>query len=553
MSRTDRRNWVWLPSRLRFRVLGLIDVVALWVVVSALLGAGAWWGLDAYREHRDYCTEDQELRRVDTAAGEECIGVTAQAYPFDQDLADVLGRIEDENEAAREAARTSGKPLVSVAVVMPYTSRTRGAAMSKDLIRHSLQGAYLAQRGHNNGPATGHSAIQLLFANVGEDLSHWRTVTDELASRLGGQAPLVAAIGLPNSDDATLASVKQGLGRAKIPAVSAVLSSRDMEHPYLFKVSPSTDQLVDALKRYVSANKVNRKDTFMIADERPDNYVTNLRRVFRQEFGAQYGITDDEVQRRTETYQGIKGTPEGHSQIFGRAVLAMCAVGTRTVFLAGRDADLPPFLETIDQTRSCDRGPDDEPMRILRVSTGRDPVTETASMRAIAERNNIEIVTATAVDAPRWRASSSGDDQVPKAFAPFAKSYDEYFGREKANVLNDGYAVMYHDALSAVGSAVAAARNSGIDRVDHNDVYNALRQGSPGDHCAAGCVPGASGVFTFADESIGTDEGTRHEAAAGLWPVCKPVPVVTFPKERRDKSPLYRTYQEPGQTTCPRP
>jgi hypothetical protein len=364
---------------------------------------------------------------------------------------------------------------------------------------------------------------------------------------------VVAAIGFPNSDATTLAAVQEGLGPAHIPAVSAALSSRDMEHPYLFKVSPSTDQLVDALKHFVSGNEVNRDDTFMIADDRDDNYVGNLRRVFRREFGARYGITDDAVRRRTEAYQGIKGPDQVTPQIFRRAVSAMCAVRARTVFLAGRDADLPPFLETIDRTSSCDRGPDGEPTRILRVSTGRDPVTETTGMRAIAERNNLEIVTATAVDAPRWHAGRSGDEQVPKAFAPFAASYDRYFGQERPDALNDGYAVMYHDALTAVGTAVAAARDSDIDPVSHHDVYDQLRRGSPLEHCAAGCVPGASGVFTFADESAGTDKGARHETPAGLWPVCKPVPVVTFPEERRNRSPLYRTYQKPGEISCPRP
>jgi len=113
--------------------------------------------------------------------------------------------------------------------------------------------------------------------------------------------------------------------------------------------------------------------------------------------------------------------------------------------------------------------------------------------------------------------------------------------------------VMYHDALTAVGTAVAAARDSDIDAVTHNDVYDELRRGSPLEHCAAGCVPGASGVFTFADESLGAREATGAERSTGLWPVCKPVPVVTFPEERHDRSPLYRTYQEPGETTCPRP
>lgn len=541
----DRRTWRWLPRRLRFRVLGLVDVVALWTLVAALTAGGAWWGLSSYRQHRDYCTADRELRRE--GPGGECIGVTAEAYPFDPDLADVLGRIEKENEEAR----TSGKPVVSVAVVMPYTSENAGAAMSQELIRHSLQGAYVAQQAHNHGPATGDTAVQLLFANVGEDLSHWKTVTDALAARRGGDAPVVAAIGFPNSDDATLAAVRDGLGPDQIPAVSAVLSSRDMEDPYLFKVSPSTDQFVDALKRYVSANEVDRENTFMIADDRDDNYVANLRRVFRQEFGARYGITPDEVERRTETYQGVKGPSQGTSQIFRRAVAAMCAVDARTVFLAGRDADLPPFLETIDRSTSCDRGPDDEPLRILRVSTGRDPVTETDEMRRITERNSIEIVTAVAVDAPRWRAGADSDEQIPKAFARFAASYDTYFAQEEPDALDDGYAVMYHDALTAVGTAVAAARDSEIDAVTHNDVYDELRRGSPLEHCAATCVPGASGVFTFADESAGADPGAGSGRVVGLWPVCKPVPIVTYPVERRDKSPLYRTYQEPGENTCP--
>ncbi|WP_399886223.1 hypothetical protein ACGH7X_17175 [Streptomyces sp. BBFR51] len=541
----DRRTWRWLPRRLRFRVLGLVDVVALWTLVAVLTAGGAWWGLDSYRHHRAYCTADRELRR----AGQECIGVTAEAYPFASDLDDILGLIEDENEAAR----TSGKPVVSVAVVMPYTAKSPGAAMSPDLIRHSLQGAYVAQRAHNHGPTTGDTAVQLLFANVGEDLSQWKTVTAALAARVTGDAPVVGAIGFPNSDEATLASVRDGLGPARIPAVSAVLSSRDMEDPYLFKVSPSTDQFVDALQRYVGANGVDRKNTFMIADDRDDNYVANLRRAFRREFGAQYGITPDEVERRTETYQGIKGPSQGTPQIFRRAVAAMCAVDARTVFLAGRDADLPPFLQTIDRTSSCDRGPDDEPLRILRVSTGRDPVTGDTEMRRIAERNNIEIVTAVAVDAPRWRAGADGDEQVPKAFAHFAASYDEYFAEEGSDALDDGYAVMYHDALTAVGTAVAAARDSEIDAVTHNDVYDELRRGSPLEHCAATCVPGASGVFTFADESAGADASAGDEQVVGLWPVCKPVPIVTFPVERRDKSPLYRTYQEPGENACPPP
>ncbi|MGC9539826.1 hypothetical protein [Streptomyces sp. UG1] len=543
MNPMDRRNWVWLPGRLRFRVLGLIDVVALWILVAALLGAGTWWGLDTYWKHRDYCTEDLQLRRM--GPRDECIGVTASAYGFAAGLADVLGRIEQENRAALD----SGRRVVSVAVVMPYTQQTEGAAMSERLIRHSLQGAYVAQHGYNQDSDT---AIQLLFANVGENLDHWRAVTDELASRVTGEAPVVAAIGFPNSNDKTLASVRQGLGRDGIPAVSAVLSSREMEDPHLFKVSPSTNHLVDALKHYVRENSVNDEDTFMIADDQQaDNYVNNLRRVFFEEFGEDYGINDDAVESRIATYRGKQGSERGEKRQFRQAVTRMCAARAKTVFLAGRDVDLPPFLSAIAQDPSCNQGTADEPLRILRVSTGRDPDTETSAMRDIAERKHIEIVTAAAVDAPRWRAGSPGDKQVPQYFRSFARAYEEYFGDERGNALDDGYAVMYHDALAAVGRAVDEAQTNGVTAMDHSDIYDELRRLNTSEGCAGGCVPGASGVFAFANEDIRLDKGEKEEAVVGRWPVCKPVPIVTFPDDPQDATPLYRTYLRQGRNTCP--
>lgn len=550
MSRIDRRNWRWLPGRLRFRVLGLIDVAALWVLVAALLGAGGWWGMDTYRDYLNYCDANQELERTQEG---ECIGVTAEAHPFSKDLTDVMKLIEEENKTAR----ASGKTTVSVAVMMPYTEEEPGAAMSADLIRHSLQGAYIAQRKHNYGKDTKDTAIQLLFANVGEDLNHWRSVTDELASRRTGENPVVAAIGLSNSDEETRDAVKKGLAPKEIPAVSAVLSSREMENPYLLKVSPSTKQLVKSLRKYVSTNKkVDRENTFMIADERNDNFVRNLSSVFIKEFGQGDGITNQNV----EKYKGLKGPEEGAAQIFRKPVDSMCEASAKTVFLAGRDADLSAFLETIEGNQTCEpyRNPDpepgDEPLRILRVSTGRDPVIETSRIREIAETYNIKIVTATAVDAPRWREGRNGAEPVPAAFAAFAEDYDREFvhskGEKKDEALNDGYAVMHHDALTAVSTAVTTAVDSDIEPINHNVIYDQLRGGKPRKTKCKYCVPGAGGTFTFYDEHIGK---AQRGDPAGLWPMCKPVPVVTFPEESDTESPLYRTHQEQKGVTCPPP
>ncbi|WP_425828063.1 ABC transporter substrate-binding protein [Streptomyces fractus] len=537
--RTDRRNWRWLPRRLRFRVLGLIDVIALWVLVGALVGGGAWWGVDTYLDHRNYCSDSHELRR--TGAARECIGVTegpdAFGQELDPDVKGVMGRIARENEAARN----SGKEQVSVAVVMPYTQETAGAAMSRELILHSLEGAYLAQREFNKGSNTKDRAIRLVFANVGEYLRYWAPVTRELADRLKDKdAPLVAAIGFPNSDSRTLDAVRS-LAKHRIPSVSAALSANGMENQYLFKVSPSNRQFAEALKGYVDANGMNRAKAFMIADSRKDDdYVTNLRQVFYEEFGADYGISHDPVDGRIGRYQGKKGPQRGKTGVFGQAVDAMCSAGTRTVFLAGRDADLEPFLQSIRTTPSCGRAyPKDDPLRILRVSTGRDPHTESPVIRSIADSMHIQIVTAVAVDAPRW---SHGGAQAPGRFRDFATAYKDAFAHERGDALNDGYAAMYHDALAAVNRAVYEAYKDGGVPVTHDDVNRQLGQGSPSEKCAQ-CVPAATGDFTFADEL---------EGPKGHWPVCKPIPIVTFPKENRSKSPLYRTY-ESGRSKCPAP
>ncbi|MFJ9175437.1 ABC transporter substrate-binding protein [Streptomyces sp. NPDC102360] len=539
--RPDRRNWRWLPRRLRFRVFGLIDVIVLWVLVGALVGGGTWWGVDTYLGHRNYCSADHDLRR----AGEECVGVTARPYAFDKDLKDVLDRIASENARARASAPQ--RQVVSVGVVMPYTARTRGAAMSKALILHSLQGAYVAQYEHNHGSTTKGSAVQLLFANVGEYLDYWSDVTGELSARTDDKsAPLVATIGFPNSDSRTLASV-ESLEKARIPAVSAALSATDMENPYLFKVSPSNAQLVDALKAYAKRNDVNRDKTFMIADDRDDNYVSDLREVFQEKFGEDYGITDDPVRRTVEMYQGRKGPARGDTQDFKKSVEAMCGAGTRTVFLAGRDADLHPFVKAIDETGSC-RYRSDDPLRILRVSTARDPVTETSGIGEKAHRLHIRIVTAAAVDAPRWER---GEGETPRHFGRFASAYEHSFTGAGRRALNDGYAVMYHDALAAVSNAVKQAGASGHGEVSNDDVQNQLRKGSPQDDCAQ-CVQAASGDFTFVDaDESGADESDAG-AGVGQWPVCKPVPIVTFPEGNRDGSPLYRTY-ESAHSKCPAP
>jgi hypothetical protein len=105
---------------------------------------------------------------------------------------------------------------------------------------------------------------------------------------------------------------------------------------------------------------------------------------------------------------------------------------------------------------------------------------------------------------------------------------------------------MFHDALAAVSNAVKQSSSSGDGKVSDDDIQGQLRTGSPQDDCAQ-CVQAAGGKFTFVDADEGDDR-----TGVGQWPVCKPVPIVTFPEPNRSRSPLYRTY-ESAHSKCPAP
>jgi ABC-type branched-subunit amino acid transport system substrate-binding protein len=478
----------------------------------------------------------------------ECVGLldaTAESPAFlpgadgpDARFAGLVADVARENRRVRDAwHKPSGdaerKPFVRVALLLPFTPSDSGA-MTAPLIEESLAGAYTAQREANSSQSGVN--FQLLLGNIGTDLSLWKPAVDAAAALTGpaepgeDDSPLVAAMGLPNSErDTQDAAV--ALSNAKIPSVSGVLSSPDINAKLFFKVAPNNRNSVTALSRYLK-DEPGRGKGYLVWDSREkDNYVANTKAELEAAFGSKYRLRF--LQSR---YTGTMGPYEGAPHAVATAANSICRTHADTVFVAGRDWDLPYLVDAIANNADCRTRDRKYPIRILRVSTGLTArLTTDANVRAMHEANVIT-VNAAPTDAPSWLAGQG----ETREFDRFAKKLTEYTGL-KAPALADGYAIMHYDAFQVVTQALTSAMTTVKERrlPSKHDITNTIQnmQMLPGTGCQ-GCVHGASGDFGFTDGN-------------GNWPVCKPVPVVVYPRPTGYHAPkLYRTGQA-ANGSCP--
>jgi len=172
---------------------------------------------------------------------EQCVGwIIERDYSFgsDDSIKKLISKITEENRRVHDQPGVAKpKPYVRVGVLMPLTSAP-GSAMSSDEIRHSLQGAYVAQKQANQelpselGDST--PLIQLVLANEGRDHKEWPGVVEQLRALKEGEHPLVAVTGLGISIPATR-DAAEALGNSGIPTIGAVMTANKMVAPRLFQ------------------------------------------------------------------------------------------------------------------------------------------------------------------------------------------------------------------------------------------------------------------------------------------------------------------------------
>lgn len=532
----------------RRRPLGRAEKAILAVVALAAVTAGAVL-LVVRLGGGDPCGDGL----VESAKGEECVGVadaTADSPAFvpgadgpDERIAELVRKVAEENQRVQdqwEEPEGNPKPYVQVALMLPFNS-SESSAMTPEVVEHSLAGVLAAQINANE--VKGGVNYQLLLTNIGRHLSEWEPAVDTLAGLTGaeepvlGDAPLVGAVGLPNSEQDTQ-DLADALSAADVPVVSGVLSSPEISADKLFKAAPSNRESVAALAGYLD-ERPGANSGYLVWDMREeDNYVTNTRKNMRDVFGEQYRL-----ENRNSSFIGSQGDDyRGAPQRFSPAARGICRLEADTVFYAGRDSDLPHLITQLSAEPECDDF--DAEIRILRVATGLPDGLMGKQVHEDMAEARVVTVGASATDAPSWRAGDGSGER----FATFAEAFAEVSGLP-GEALNDGYAIMHHDAFTVVARATetaltdvqAPAGGDAAKRLPSAlDVYNTvtnMKVVAGGDSCHD-CVPGASGQFGFDVEKEN-------------WPVCKPVPIIEYPRpEGTDRPRLYRTFQGPD-GKCP--
>ncbi|MGP3774837.1 ABC transporter substrate-binding protein [Streptomyces sp. SDT5-1] len=495
----------------RIREWGPLDWCVALVVVLALVAGGVYGGSKLLRK----C--DDGLSDIDG----QCIGVTTESFEADHDIRTLIDAIAAEND---RVASQSGTPYVRVALMMAYTSGDT-SAMTGDMIRRALAGSLAALKEANAGAGGPH--VQLMMAPVGRHLDQWQPVVKRLGALAADQDhPLVGVTGIPSSQTDTRDALDE-LSARKIPTVGPVINASSMNYPYFFKTSPDDKEFANALKQYLDTYPQGKKKGLLLLDRHTgDVYSKDLTATLKRSFGKAYGLADS-----SSIFTGSSGSDEGEPGIFVDAVNKICGEGVDTVFFAGRDQDLPGFIDALSDAGRCDDG---GPLRILKTGIGLEPTLTRPEVARDLKRAKATIVDAASFD-PRWE--KAGSTNRPAGVDDFLDRFDELRTAHPlgAKPLADGYAASYYDGLRLLTTAMKrtfAEMNAGRSTKQlptTQELYTTLSQSTIN---SSGMLQGATGTYGFA----GQDTNDR-------WSACKPVPVVEFPAQRHDrKLPLYRTY-----------
>ncbi|MCO1576265.1 hypothetical protein M8C13_10925 [Crossiella sp. SN42] len=474
------------PTRARRR-RRLVRLLVLTAVVVLLAGVGTW----AAGRLLDACGGPSS--GVSDVDG-ECVGITDGSYEFHPDLAEVQRKILAENEWVL----AQNKPYVSVALLSPLTWNGSSALDGAKILR-LVQGTFVGQQRVNRSSLAGdpQPLVRLLLANAGSGLRHWEPVVAELANRMSGADRLVAVAGLGMSVAQTETAAKR-LSALKLPMIGALITADGLDHEHitgLIRANATNTDYVAALARHLATRPDLREGLLVYDANQPDLYTRTLKQALEREFGNRGGY----LRYPPQSFVGASIPGEATPNMFDGITKNICTVHPQLVFYAGRESDLVSFVEALSH-RVCRA----EPLTVLTGATGFGLVKVLISKLVAA---NVTAVYASSVDAERWR---EGAPEAPN-YRDFHAAFTEHFSQAS---LDDGYAVMHHDAMVTAARAIrlAAEQSRAADRLPTPaDVLSQLLNLNN-----AYQVPAASGQLSFSAKTKGNPGG-------------KPVPVLQVP------------------------
>lgn len=445
-------KWLWLAGGVLVLAVALVAVV---VVIPAFDRAAqnCGDGVDKRGEHA------------------ECIGITDGSYHFAPELADVEQRIHAENDAVA----ASEKPYVSVAVFLPMTL-TEDDILSKEWVRHQLQGAFMAQHRANNSNSWGSTPlIRLLLANPGSRLAQWGPVVDDIERRTQSEN-LVAVTGIGLSLDDARKAIRK-LSDLQIPVIGSHLAADELsEIPGLLRVSPTSST-------YGKAAATHIKPTAHTATIVQDSNARDLYpKTLADAFSEQFVDADHEIVGRAELYDS---SLPGVENTFLQMLPNLCGNEPDVVYFAGRESHLTSFVAQLAQ-RPCL----DKPITVLTGDLALVPAPAPAMRRGLEA--NVTVLAPGLAHPQAWT-------DVPDAFNPSSVAsfheesctdcFEAIFPEER---LDDGVAILAHDAVLTAVWAIRRSAASPADTVTARDVLQ-VRNRLHGELA----VPGASGMISF--------------------------------------------------------
>ncbi|WP_327352682.1 hypothetical protein [Streptomyces sp. NBC_01304] len=444
-----------IPHRPANRVLW--SSIALAVVGALVAAAVIFWP-----------TEDTTCGEGVTKAGEDCYGVTDGAYSF-PGLDDISEKIEAENRRVEK----EGGAYVTVAYLEAMSGGE--ADRGRDTIREAVTGAHLAQLDINRKGGA-RPRVRLLLASTGHGDTHASDVVEQLVS-LRDEERLVAVAGLGQSNKHTVAAVDE-LRKAGMPTVGATVAADGFgsDRKGFYRVSFPTKDQAGAAARYLKKEQDadhGYRVQIVRGGKDGDDYNAQLYWGFRAA-AERVGLKVDE---EIVPYSSGSAAPQSND-LYGAAE-KVCAPDPQpdAVYFAGRGRDLRLFIEAAGEAgRRC-------PVKVLSGSSAVGVYFDTAGkahgaeLKALSERWRASGIKAyyTAFTHPKIAAEVyGGKDRGP--YGPFEERYRAVTGSSSAAALEDGQAMLGHDAVYTVAMAARRALRGSPEGVDAMAVRGQLEQ-----------------------------------------------------------------------------